>query len=41
MQTGKEAFVLKINNMNKVKTKTAKTKSIIEMPVVNPYSGGY
>lgn len=24
--------------MNKVKTKTAKTKSIIEMPIVNPYS---
>ena len=26
--------------MNKVKTKTAKTKSIIEMPIVNPYSAG-
>ena len=26
--------------MNKVKTKKAKTKSILEMPIVNPYSAG-
>ena len=40
IQRGKEFFALKENTMNKEKSKKQKTKNVLEMPVVHPYSAG-
>jgi transposase len=40
IQQGKEFFVLNRNAMNKERTKKQKTKNVLEMPIVNPYSAG-
>jgi len=40
IQRGKELFVLKHNTMDKGRPKKQKTKNIVEMPIVNPYSAG-
>jgi len=40
IQRGKEFFAFKKNAMNKEKPKKQKTKKVLEMVVVNPYSAG-
>jgi transposase len=40
MQRGRELFAIKLKVMSKEKVKKQKTKSVVEMPIVNPYSAG-